>query len=128
MNCPECHKNRDYDLCKACKSCTNCCACNEITIPVKIYKHLLSRNLLLSNLEAAGVGNREPKWIEITDNSATLPSNGVWVEAKDVQRRFLAMWGNSNDPQIKKWKSMDFADLKYGRRNAMIPTHWRHIQ
>jgi hypothetical protein len=68
-----------------------------------------------------------PVWIEITDDPATLPPNGVWIEAKDEQRRFLAMWGNSNDPLIKKWKSKDFEDLKYGRRNTMTPTHWRPI-
>jgi len=68
-----------------------------------------------------------PQWIEITDDPATLPPNGVWIEAKDEQRRFLAMWGNSCDPRIKKWKSKDFEDLKYGRRDRMIPTHWRPI-
>jgi len=29
MNCPECHKHRDYNLCKVCNLCTNCCDCEE---------------------------------------------------------------------------------------------------
>jgi len=68
-----------------------------------------------------------PVWTEITDDPATLPENGMWLEGKNKQRRFLAMWGNSTEPTIKKWKSYDFFDRKYGSRNTMTPTHWRPI-
>ena len=36
MNCPVCHKHRDYKLCKVCNLCTNCCYCKEsLTKPLE---------------------------------------------------------------------------------------------
>jgi len=68
-----------------------------------------------------------PVWTEITDDPATMPTFGIWVLAKCKSRRFLAMWGNHLDREIKKWKSRDFEDRKYGSRDSMTPTHWRPI-
>jgi len=53
VNCPECHKHRDYNLCKVCNLCTNCCDCVSPPLePIKFVriqpKHLKSLRSHLS--------------------------------------------------------------------------------
>ena len=51
MNCPECHKHRDYDLCKTCNLCTNCCDCEETPLE-NVGLQIINLEARVADLEA----------------------------------------------------------------------------
>ena len=136
MICPECYNAQDYNLCISCMTCSICCDCEGITMtPLDFIASLPHGEAKAAALKVYNL--MQPKWIEITDDPATLPEAGKLLAVRSLTGNVRLAYGFPPDGLHPGWEWYEAQVVTRSHKYTMPtetqdalnqpPTHWRPI-